>query len=717
MPYIMNEQPLNPQIMDEHTQKEIDALFQKADEYLKDGDLEKTVEQYEKAAELKSIEAALTLSDVYCEPYPPLKKDLKKAFLYCEKAAQWGSAEAMYRLAGYYQNGIGTERSLEKSIQWYKKSFEEGSAYSAVTLGRIYHRLEDYENAYHYTLMSAEAGNPYALSYLAEYYQKGLVVAKDETEARRIFNEALGRIRELEESDDIVAPEWLGKLYFYGNEAFEIEPDYTEAVTWLKKASRGGNDNAMNLLGICYKNGLGVEQDDKGAIHCYEHASRLNNVIAMVNLAREYIQGKVDFKNAEDGIELLQKALEMGSPSAACDLGVIYCKGEITEKDLEKGFHLLNIAVDKGDAEAAFILGTILMEEDRSEEDRVKAVELLKRSTEKGFNLAKCNLANCYLEGFGCKQDLHSAFALYSEICEVEQNRQPNKQIETLKSPEGYTIALANGEHNFELYGEAYYHLALLYYFGKGTQKDTSEALRLFRLSKSFGFCKTNRVVEALIKLIEEDTDDSSSSDATQSRVEIKEGKSKDYLGYTTQSKIIIHHKDGSSNELKFKTDRDFFLYALALLFAYNQNAAPGIMARYLAYAPDLMAELSRELHIRPEKDDEAWIRSFVYRPDGKPQKDNTQIYKYDSRNYRQAAQLVDLELNFKNKEEYKTFSFYKNGGRDSIASLPISREQIILPDSLKNIAMQLPTLDALKKIIPRQEITVHERPSYGYQE
>lgn len=716
MPYIMNEQPLTPQIMDEHTQKEIDALFQKADEYLKDGDLEKTVEQYEKAAELKSIEAALTLSDVYLDSYPGLEKDLKKAFLYCEKAAQWGSAEAMYRLAGYYKDGIGTERSLEKSIQWYKRSFEEGPAYSAITLGKIYHRLEDYENAYHYTQMSAEAGNPYALADLAKYNQEGLVVSKDEAEARRMFNEASERIRELAEGDNSSAQGWLGNLYFDGNETFEIEPDYTEAVTWLKKASRGGNDNAMNLLGICYKYGLGVEQDDKGAIHCFEHASRLNNVIAMVNLAREYIKGKGTDKDVKKAIRLLNKACEMGSTSAETVLGLLYLQGKDIEKDREKGLHLLNMATDKDDAEAEFTLGSYLIEEDNSEEDRVKAVVLLKKSAAKGFTEAKCNLANCYLEGFGCKQDLYSAFTLFSEICEVEQNRQPNKKVEQLKASFDHTVVNME-DNNLELYGEAYYHLALLYYFGKGTQKDTSEALRLFRLSKSFGFCKTNRVVEALIKLIEEDTDDSSSDDAIQSRIEIKEGKSKSYLGYTTQSKIIIHHKDGSSNELKFKTDRDFFLYVLAILFAYNQNAAPGIMARYLAYAPELMAELSRELHIRPEKDDEAWIRSFVYRSYGKPQKDNTQIYKYDSRNYRQAAQLVDLELNFKNKEEYKTFSFYKNGGRDSIASLPISREQIILPDSLKNIAMQLPTLDALKKIIPRQEITVHERPSYGYQE
>ena len=702
--------------MDEHTQKEIDALFQKADEYLKDGDLKQSVEQYEKAAELKSIEAALTLSEVYLDSIPGLKKDLKKAFLYCEKAAQWGSAEAMYRLAGYYRDGIGTEKSLEKSIQWYKKSFEEGPAYSAVTLGRIYHHLEDYENAFHYTQMSADSGNPYALADLAEYYQEGLVVSKDEAEARRIYNEAIGRIRELAEDDDSSAQGWLGNLYFEGNETFEIEPDYTEAVSWLRKASHSGNDDAMNSLGICYKFGLGVKQDDKGAIHCYEHASSFNNTLAMVNLAREYIKGNDDFHNVDDAIELLNKACEMGSTSAATMLGVLYLQGKEIEKDREKGLHLLNMATDMDDAEAEFILGSYLMEEDSSEEDRVKAVALLKKSAAKGFTGAKCNLANCYLEGFGCKQDLTSAFTLYSEICEVEQNRKPNKKVEHLQASSEHTLVNME-DNNFELYGEAYYHLALLFYFGKGTQKDTPEALRLFRLSKSFGFCKNNRVVEALIKLIEEDTDDSSSSDATQSRVEIKEGKSKGYLGYTTQSKIIIHHKDGSSNELKFKTDRDFFLYALALLFAYNQNAAPGIMARYLAYAPDLMAELSRELHIRPEKDDEAWIRSFVYRPYGKPQKDNTQIYKYDSRNYRQAAQLVDFELNFKNKEEYKTFSFYKNGGRDSIASLPISREQIILPDSLKNIAMQLPTLDVLKKIIPRQEITVHERPSYGYQE
>ncbi|EXX63785.1 Skt5p [Rhizophagus irregularis DAOM 197198w] len=59
-----------------------------------------------------------------------IKKDLKIAFHWYEKAAGNGNIIAMYNLGYSYKKGIGVEKDVNKAIYWYRKSAEQGYEYA-----------------------------------------------------------------------------------------------------------------------------------------------------------------------------------------------------------------------------------------------------------------------------------------------------------------------------------------------------------------------------------------------------------------------------------------------------------------------------------------------------------------------------------------------------------------------------------------------------------
>ena len=63
----------------------------------------------------------------------------------------------------------------------------------------------------------------------------------------------------------------LGSNYFFGSGG--IPKDLEKAVYWLTAAAEREDEEAMDLLGFCYENGLGVEEDEDAALYWYRCAA------------------------------------------------------------------------------------------------------------------------------------------------------------------------------------------------------------------------------------------------------------------------------------------------------------------------------------------------------------------------------------------------------------------------------------------------------------
>ena len=232
-----------------------------------------------------------------------------------ESRARRGDIVAQFCLAFMCKHGYGVKGPKpEDALQWYTKAAEQGYPSAQNNLGVLYVRRAE-----------AAADKSTFLENL-EIAERWLKIAAEQDYAPSQFN--LYTIA----PDKYV--EWLIKaaeqdyapaqnqLYADG-----IVKDIEKAVKWLRNAAEQGFADAQNNLGLCYQDGVGVEQNDKEAVKWLKMAAEQGNVAAYYNLGQNYRLGKMVDKNLETAfgyyIPLAQKK---GYRDAQNNLAVIYHK-------------------------------------------------------------------------------------------------------------------------------------------------------------------------------------------------------------------------------------------------------------------------------------------------------------------------------------------------------------------------------------------------------
>ena len=74
--------------------------------------------------------------------------------------------------------------------------------------------------------------------------------------------------------------------------------------------------NAQNNLGLCYKNGQGVEQDYAQEAKWYRKAAEQGYAIAQYNLGVSYKKGQGVPQDTSEAIKWFKKAAEQGLAAA-----------------------------------------------------------------------------------------------------------------------------------------------------------------------------------------------------------------------------------------------------------------------------------------------------------------------------------------------------------------------------------------------------------------
>ena len=63
-----------------------------------------------------------------------------------------------------------------------------------------------------------------------------------------------------------------------------VDPDYVEAVKWLRKSAEQGDARGQCKLGVMYYEGIGVSSNRETAIEWYRKAAKQGNKDAIGNL-------------------------------------------------------------------------------------------------------------------------------------------------------------------------------------------------------------------------------------------------------------------------------------------------------------------------------------------------------------------------------------------------------------------------------------------------
>ena len=233
---------------------------------------------YRKAADAGSAEALYELGSFYSLGWGGVEKDKAKAAEALRKSAEMGYVEAQRSLGLNFQHGIGdTPVDLTEAVKWYTLAEAQGDSSSKAYLERLKDVIP--------LLEPAEKGDAEAQYKLAHY-----IADHDE----------IGNISDHSRSD--VIRKWLLKAAEKGHKAAQVElaesyayfengnwwiagvNDFAEAAKWYRKAADQGDPMAQGMLGWLYATGRGVDKDLKTAVEWFSKGAAQGNAEAQFGM-------------------------------------------------------------------------------------------------------------------------------------------------------------------------------------------------------------------------------------------------------------------------------------------------------------------------------------------------------------------------------------------------------------------------------------------------
>lgn len=258
--------------------------------------------------------------------------------------ARQGDLQAQHYLGRYYSEGLGGKVDFVEGVRWYRQSAEKGFASSQNNLGLAYLYGKgvamDLGQSLRWLEAAAAQGMTNAMVIaLAKAHQAGS--PEKWSEYREMLEKAA-------RGGDVEAMVLLGRL-LSNTRGVVHEP--ANARYWFVKARDAGRDGLCSNIGwACFDAG-----DSVTAYRWFRLGVLEKDPYCELSIGWMMVEGRRD---VEDGIGWIRKAAEKGLPAAQRNLGRIYEQAEFdprtgkppSYRDAEKWYRL---ADKQGDAEAA----------------------------------------------------------------------------------------------------------------------------------------------------------------------------------------------------------------------------------------------------------------------------------------------------------------------------------------------------------------------------
>ncbi|MFB9151277.1 tetratricopeptide repeat protein [Roseovarius ramblicola] len=155
-----------------------------------------------------------------------------------------------------------------------------------------------------------ETGNPVAQTVVANLYQQGHGVARNDAKAAKYSRLAAHQ-------GNAAAQFALGNMHHHGR---GVEKDLVEARKWYERAAAQDHAAGLTYLGNFHYRGLGgLPEDHARAARLYRRAADLGHAQAQGNLAHLLEHGKGVPKDIEEAKRLYKLAAEQGNKTAAAN--------------------------------------------------------------------------------------------------------------------------------------------------------------------------------------------------------------------------------------------------------------------------------------------------------------------------------------------------------------------------------------------------------------
>lgn len=390
---------------------DVDSKVKLGNKCRENGDWEKAFQLYEQAAEQGNAEAQYWIGVLLRD------EDIQKSVEYFEKSAENRYPNGEYELAQCYYNGTGKNQNKEVAFQWYEKAAEQGNAASQYILGTFYLNGEivdkNIKMVKKYYKAAAYNGSAEAQFSLAKCYEYGDMFDKNIEKAIELYQKAADK-------NNIKACCKMGDCYYYGFYGVEESKNYVLALDYYNRASEMSKTKVK--LADCLFSGKGCEKNIDKSI---EYLSQVNEAELTIKEKREFGElmcnvGCLYFDtNKTEALKWLERAANNGIAKAQHKLGIYF--ESIYEYD--KAFEWYKKASNNGYFQSTNKLGDYYFKGISIKENRKKAYNLYTQvekcsADNKEKFYATYMKAKCNYYGYGVKQDIYTAVSMFKYLDE-----------------------------------------------------------------------------------------------------------------------------------------------------------------------------------------------------------------------------------------------------------------------------------------------------------
>jgi hypothetical protein len=153
------------------------------------------------------------------------------------------------------------------------------------------------------------------------------------------------------------------------------KPDYPAAAYWYQEASDSGQSEGSFALGLLYRDGRGMNQNDAAALTEFRKAATAGFVPAMAQLSSTYLAVKTD-TSAQRAQIWAREAAKAGDPEGHLNLGYLWNKGWMGGGKpyfYQKAMEEYQLAAQGGDCVAMMNIGGLYFNGDGVPQDKQQA--------------------------------------------------------------------------------------------------------------------------------------------------------------------------------------------------------------------------------------------------------------------------------------------------------------------------------------------------------
>lgn len=293
------------------------------------------------------------------------KGKVDDAIALVDRDAEAGDVSAIFMQAQYCAWGFDGERAyaqnIQKALDIYNYLAAEGHIQAYYELSLMYENIEeikDHQKSFDYAVKAAQAGHPDALFLVATrfYEAKDFDSSKEwmEKAARQNSPQALYVLAINHVTDDGMK----GGLKYI----FDYPKNDEKGVELMLKAADAGSSLALYWVALWHGSGTFLERDDKKAFQLMCDSFDLDHDSWVAKMIGDcYCNGKGVEQNYEAAVSFYKWAADDGESQAACSLAYLYYTGAdgAVEKNYDEAISLLQPFLDSGDRDVYYGMASV----------------------------------------------------------------------------------------------------------------------------------------------------------------------------------------------------------------------------------------------------------------------------------------------------------------------------------------------------------------------